>query len=133
VLSTEQIQYKVSDQDYTPGTLATLGRELRDQARTILNQGAFPTSSRAFFEAFDPKALTPRVRKAALCVFEEVPPSQDRSVVPFLIQEATFEGEPVYVAAFLQGPSEDAPYDRVLIWVVHRESCALRYYASQRL
>ena len=54
-------------------------------------------------------------------------------MVPFLIQEARFQGDPVYVAAFLQGPGFDAPYDRMLIWVVHRETCALRYYASHRL
>jgi hypothetical protein len=64
-------------------------------------------------------------------VTREVPPEE--LVVPFVIEAARYEGDMAYVAAFLQGPDPGAPYDRILLWVVDRESCALRTFASQRL
>jgi hypothetical protein len=64
-------------------------------------------------------------------VLEEVPP--DQLVVPFVIEGARFDDTPAYVAAFLQGPAPDRRYERVLIWVVDRRSCALLSLASQRL
>jgi hypothetical protein len=64
-------------------------------------------------------------------VIAEVPPEQ--LVVPIGIEEARFDGRPAYVAAFLQGPAPDERYDRVVIWVVARESCSLLSLATQRL
>lgn len=125
-----ELRFTTSEQDYTPPTLANLGRRLKDQARTVLARG-FPPTAQAFYEAFDEESLDPQVRNAASCVLAEVPPQQD--VVPFFIQQASFDGEPAFVAGFLQGPSSASPYDRVLIWVVHRETCALQYYASHLL
>jgi hypothetical protein len=119
-----------SSRDYTPTTLAALGRRLRDQARSTLSARSDSTSQE-FYAGFDIQSLSPAVRRTVNCVFREVPPEQ--LLVPYSIQEAAFEGEPAYVAAFLQGPSPDTPYDRVLIWVVDRETCSLQYYAAQQL
>lgn len=119
-----------SSRDYTPTTLAALGRRLRDQARFTLAARPDDTSEE-FYARFDIESLSPAVRRTVNCVFREVPPEQ--LLVPYSIQEAAFEGEPAYVAAFLQGPSPETPYDRVLIWVVDRETCSLQYYAAQQL
>jgi hypothetical protein len=129
-VAASEIQYNLVEQDYTAAELVDLGRRLRDRANQALAAG-FPPTADAFFEDFDFEALSPEVRRADRCVQKEVPPGQP--VVPFLIQGASFEGEPVYIAAFLQGPAPSAPYDRLLIWVVDRDTCALRYYASHAL
>jgi hypothetical protein len=116
--------------DYTPTTLAALGRRLRDQASTTLATRTDDTSEE-FYAGFDFESLSPELRRTVNCVFREVPPEQ--LLVPYSIQEASFQGEPAYVAAFLQGPSPDTPFDRVLIWVVDLKTCSLRYYAAHQL
>lgn len=119
-----------SDRDYTPTSLASLGRDLRDDARLLLQKG-FPNTSTKYFADFQFESLEEEARTAVQCALAEVPAEQP--VVPLLVQRASFEGTSVYVAAFLQGPSPTTPYDRLLIWVVDRETCALRYYAAHRL
>lgn len=122
--------YKESDRDYGADDLAPLARRLRDDANGAVMSGLAPTA-RAFFADFDPSAFTLEVRQAIRCVLADVPPSQ--LIVPFRIEAATFEGAPAYVAAFLQGPTPDDAYDRVVMWVVHRETCGLMSLASQVL
>ena len=116
--------------DYTPSSLAALGRRLRDQASTTLATRTDDTSEE-FYAGFEFESLSPELRRTVNCVFREVPPEQ--LLVPYSIQEASFQGEPAYVAAFLQGPSPDTPFDRVLIWVVDLKTCSLRYYAAHQL
>jgi hypothetical protein len=122
--------YTESDRDFDQDDLVALGRRVRDRARTTLRSGLAPTATR-FFQDFDPSAFTPRVRRAIDCSLRDVPPEQ--LLVPFSIEAASFQGEPAYVAAFLQGPAPDVPYDRVVIWVVGRDSCSLLSLATQRL
>ena len=122
--------FTTSKVDYTPASLASLGRDLRDDARLLLQEG-FPNTSTKYFADFRVESLRKEARTAVQCALAEVPAEQP--VVPLLVQRASFEGTPVYVAAFLQGPSPTTPYDRLLIWVVDRETCALRYYAAHRL
>ena len=122
--------YQESKRDYEPKDLAPLARRLRDDANAALDAGLAPTAT-AFYADFDPSPFTPEVRGAIDCVLEEVPPEQ--LVVPYRIEAASFQGEPAYIAAFLQGPTRDDPYDRLVIWVVRRESCGLISLASQLL
>lgn len=130
--SAEAVLVQETDRDYTAASLATLGRRLRDSARASLEQDrALADTAQRFFASFEIDELPGATRAAVNCVFDEVPP--DQLLVPYAIQEAAFEGEPAYVAAFLQGPSPDTPYDRLLIWVVDRDSCALLYYAAHQL
>jgi len=123
-------RYRESDRDHTPAGLPALARGLREEARTALGRGLAPSAT-SFYSAFDPSTLPPRLRDVYRCVVSEVPP--DQLIVPFTIEAASFEGEPAYVASFLQGPSPDQPYDRLVIWVVGRDDCRLRSLASQRL
>jgi hypothetical protein len=122
--------YLESRRDYEAKDLAPLARQLRDEALDALDQGAQRTA-KTFFESFDPAAFTVPVRQAIRCVLTEVPPEQ--LVVPFRIEAASFEGQPAYVAAFLQGPTPEDAYDRLVIWVVDRETCSLQSLASQVL
>jgi anti-sigma factor RsiW len=122
--------YKESNRDYDDGDLVTIGRRVRDRARAVL-KGGLARSGTAFYGNFDPASFTPEVREAIECSLAEVPP--DQLLVPFSIEAASFEGRPAYVTAFLQGPAPDQPYDRVVVWVVTRDSCSLRSLDTQRL
>jgi hypothetical protein len=122
--------YTESDRDYTRADLVPLGRGVRDRARDALQRGVARTAT-GFYAAFDAAAFTPPVTRAIECSLKEIPPEQ--LLVPFSIEAASFEGEPAYVAAFLQGPAPHRPYDRVVLWVVARDSCSFRSLASQRL
>ncbi len=119
-----------TDRAYDAGDLSPIGRRFRDQARRLLEEGLAPTAT-AFYEEFRVEDLDPRTRQAYRCVIAEVPPEQ--LVVPFSIESATFDGQPAYVAAFLQGPTPGERYDRVVIWVVDRDACSLLSLATQRL
>jgi anti-sigma factor RsiW len=116
--------------DYEPKALAPFARRLRDDARAALAQG-FPPTATDYYRRFNTSAFDPHTRRAVRCALADISPEQ--AVVPFVIEEATFQGSPAYVAGFLQGPAPDQPYDRILIWVADRESCALRSLASQQL
>ena len=122
--------YVESRRNYQPAGLAPLARRLRDEALVALDLGVQPTATQ-FFQRFDFRAFTVQVRQAIRCVLAEVPPEQ--LIVPFRIEAASFEGAPAYIAAFLQGPTPDDPYDRLVIWVVDREGCSLLSLASQVL
>jgi Putative zinc-finger len=122
--------YTESERDYTSAALVALGRNVRDRARQALADGLAPTAT-TFYETFDPQTFIPPIRRAIECSLRQVPPRQ--LLVPFSIEAASFEGEPAYVTAFLQGPAPDQPYDRVVLWVVARDSCSLRSLAAQRL
>jgi hypothetical protein len=123
-------RYSESDTDYSNADLASLARRLRDEARVALDGGLARTSTE-FYAGFDVSAFPPELRDVYRCVVAEVPPEQ--LIVPFAIEAASFQGEPAYIASFLQGPAPDQPYDRILMWVVGREDCSLRSLASQRL
>jgi anti-sigma factor RsiW len=122
--------YVESEHDYAADRLASLARRLRDDAHVAIDAGIRPNAD-AFFKDFDATGFTPEVRQAIRCVLAEVPPTQ--LIVPFRIEAASFEGTPAYVAAFLQGPAPEEPYDRIVIWVVDREGCSLLSLASQVL
>ena len=122
--------YVESRRNYESEDLAPLARRLRDDANDAVRSGLAPTA-RSFFEDFDPSAYTPDVRRAVRCVLADVPPQQ--LIVPYRIEAASFEAAPAYVATFLQGPTPDDPYDRLVMWVAHRETCGLMSLASQVL
>jgi hypothetical protein len=122
--------YTETDRDYDQQDLVTLGRRYRNGARAAIEAGLPPTAT-GFFGNFDLAAFTGPVRQAIECSIREVPPEQ--LLVPFSIEAASFNGRPAYVTAFLQGPTPDLPYDRVVIWVVDRETCGLASLATQRL
>lgn len=123
-------RYRESVADYTEAGLVNLARSLRDEARIAIKQGLAPSAT-AFYSDFDSSALPGELRGIYRCVVEEVPP--DQLIVPFTIVAASFQEEPAYIASFLQGPTPDQPYDRVVIWVVGREDCGLRSLVTQRL
>lgn len=123
--------YRTSDQDYEPASLRELAVDLAAEAQVALDQGfqeppaAFYANGRAL------SRLTPQATTSLSCVTEAVAPG--RALVPFVVEAARFEGELAYVAAFLQAEAPDRAYTELTIYVVSREECALRSFASQRL
>lgn len=122
--------YRESDADRDPAGLDRLGRRWRDVAREAIRAG-YPPTFVAYARAADPDAFPQRVRTALECLAAEVPPEQP--VAPFTIEASRLQGTPVYVAGVLRGPASDQPFDRLLMWVVDRETCSLRYYASLQI
>ena len=111
-------------------SVRTLAAELAAEAREAITAG-LPPDAFSFYEAFDPDAPPPQLRRALRCAGQGL--EQERSLVPFVIEVAAWEGTPAYVASFLAGPTPSAPYDRVQILVVDRGSCGLLHFARQML
>jgi hypothetical protein len=124
------VVYVETRRNYDSAALARLAPRLRAQAEAALRQG-FPRTTERFFLELTLDQVPGPSRRAIRCASEGLPP--DQPAAPFRIEAALFQGEPVYVAAFLRGPDASAPHDRILIWVVTRDSCTLRYFASQKL
>jgi Putative zinc-finger len=126
-------RYSESGTNYTPRTITESVRGFADEARAALDQD-FPPTAREFYSESD--RLSGVAKNAALtqaveCVNTGVPP--DRTVVPFIVEAAKFEGEPAYLVAYLRGPDPETPYDRVQVIVVDRESCGVLHFARQNL
>jgi Putative zinc-finger len=124
------VDFVETGRNYDPAALARLAPRLRAQAEAALRKG-FPRTTERFFLELTLDQVPGPSRRAIRCASEGLPP--DQPAAPFRIEAARFQGEPVYVAAFLRGPDAFAPHDRILIWVVSREACTLRYFASQKL
>jgi hypothetical protein len=122
--------FEESGQSYGPTDLRDLAQRLAEQGHAAFKAPLADTAE-SYYEDFDPAAFTPEVRQAIACVIHDVPP--DQRVVPFTIEAASYEGQPAYIASFLRGPDPDLPFDRLLIWVIDRQSCSLRTSVSQRL
>jgi hypothetical protein len=122
--------FRRSDRDYDGTSLAGLARDLTVQARTALNRG-FPEPPARFYARTALLTQDRATQRALSCVAEAVSP--DRSLAPFTVVAARFEGEAAYIGAFLQADRPDQPYDGLALYVVSRDGCALRSFARQRL
>ena len=118
-----------TSQDLDPDRLTERTARIVADASSALDQGYAPTAE-AFYSSYDLRSLEPAAQRALSCATEGAP---DRTVVPFHIEETAFQGEPVYLVAFLAGPAADQPYDRVQVLVAERETCAIRHFARQNL
>jgi len=116
--------------DHDPASIVALAGSLRDEAEEALAAG-LPTDAFAFYETFPVDSFRRAAREALICAGQGLEP--ERSVVPFVIEEASWDGEPAWVVSYLQGPDPGAAYDRVQILVVHREECRVLHFAQQRL
>jgi hypothetical protein len=120
-----------SDEDYDGTSLASLARDLTTEARTHLEEGSFIEPPARFYARATNLATADRTRQALSCVAEAVSPN--RSLAPFVIVAARFEGEPAYIGAFLQADRPDQPYRQLALYVVSQDGCALRSFARQQL
>ncbi|HEX6208659.1 MAG TPA: zf-HC2 domain-containing protein [Actinomycetota bacterium] len=123
-------QVRRTGTEHTPDSIVSLAEDLRDEAREQLEAG-FPQDAFAFYEAFPVASFQPAAREALACAGQGLEP--ERSVAPFVIEDASWEGRPAWVVSYLQGPEPAAAFDRVQILVVNREECALAHFAQQRL
>lgn len=122
--------YTETDTNYTTATLTSVVRRIAADAESALMQG-FPPTARDFYGAYDLTNLDERGQNALRCVNTGVPP--DRTVVPFVIEAASFEKRPAYLVVYLRGPDADSRYDRIQVVVVDRESCGVLHFARQNL
>ncbi|HZA26817.1 MAG TPA: zf-HC2 domain-containing protein [Actinomycetota bacterium] len=123
-------RYAESETNYTTATLTATVRRFATEAERALEEG-FPPTARDFYGGYDLRLLGEPARKAVDCVNTGVPP--DRTVVPFVIEAASFEKRPAYLVVYLRGPDAETPYDRIQLVVVDRESCGVLHFARQNL
>jgi hypothetical protein len=124
-------RYSESGRNYTARTLAVSARAFADEATAAVNQG-FPPTAREFYGDVDLRVrIRDRSAKAVECVNTGVPP--DRTVVPFIIEAASFDRKPAYLVVYLQGDDAETPYDRIQVVVVHRDTCGVLHFARQNL
>jgi len=116
--------------DHDQASVVALAASLRDEAEEALAAG-LPADAFAFYEAFPVDSFPRAAREALICAGQGLEP--ERSVVPFVIEAAAWDGEPAWAVSYLQGPEPTAPYDRVQILVVHRGECRVLHFAQQRL
>jgi hypothetical protein len=122
--------FRRSARDYDGAALPALARTLTAAARSALEQG-FPEPPARFYTQTAFLSSDRRTQRALSCVVEAVSP--DRSLAPFTVVAARFEGEAAYIGAFLQADRPDQPYAEVALYVVSRDGCVLRSFARQRL
>ena len=123
--------FRRSDRDYDGAALGSLARDLTVEAKQALEQG-FPEPPAVYYTRTSALLNLPgRTRRALGCVVKAVSPN--RSLAPFTVVAARFEGEPAYVGAFLQADRPDRPYAELVLYVVTRDGCALRSFARQQL
>jgi hypothetical protein len=122
--------FRRSDRDYDAAALGSLARDLTVEAKQALDQG-FPEPPARFYTRTAFLSTVSRTRRALSCIVKAVSPN--RSLAPFTVVAARYEGEPAYVGAFLQADRPDRPYAELVLYVVSREGCALRSFARQQL
>lgn len=123
-------RYADTGTNYTIATLSTATRQFAAEAEEALGED-FPPTARDFYRGYDLGNLVEPAQKAVECVNTGVPP--DRTVVPFVIEAASFENRPAYLVVYLRGTDADSRYDRIQVVVVDRESCAVLHFARQNL
>lgn len=122
--------FRSSTRNYNGTTLGSLARDLTREAKTALDEG-FPEPPARFYTQTAFLSTGDRTRRALSCVAKAVSP--DRSLAPFTVVAAKFDGEPAYIGAFLQADRPDRPYRQLSVYVVSRDGCALRSFARQQL
>jgi hypothetical protein len=117
-------------EDYDSSSINRLSREVTVGARKALDEGFLEPPARWY--AYNLLAALPaQTRRALACVASAVSPG--RSLAPYSILAASYEGEPAYVGAFLQADQPDRPYRHLVLYVVSRQDCTLRSFARQQL
>jgi hypothetical protein len=122
--------FRRSDREFDGASLPSLTQDLTAEANTALEHGFLEPPARYYTQTAVAN-LSGQTRRALSCVAGAISP--DRSLAPFTIVAARFEGDPAYIAAFLQADAPDQPYKELALYVVSRDGCALRSFARQRL
>ncbi len=122
--------YSKSGRNYNFASLNQRTIALTVEAHRALEEG-FPPTASAFYAGFALESLAEPAQTALTCVNRGVPP--DRTVVPFVIEDARFDGAPAHLVTYLRGEDANASYDRVQVLVANRETCAVVHFARQRL
>jgi hypothetical protein len=122
--------YRRTAEDFDSSSINRLSRDVTVGARRALDEGFLEPPARWHANTLL-AALPTQTRRALACVVRAVSPG--RSLAPFSVLAASYEGEPAYVGAFLQADDPEKPYRQVVLYVVSRQDCTLRSFARQQL
>lgn len=126
-----------------PGDLAFAFRGLEDQSGVnyddagirALAQDAVPiVTGEALSAAQDDGANARAADDALACIEASGAPTVDdpRDTLIRLVA-AQYEGTPAYIAVYAEGPGAGQPPDRVVVWGVDQETCAILTTASLKI
>jgi putative zinc finger protein len=122
--------FQRSSRDYDAASLNALTAQLTRSAKGALDQG-FPEPPLEYHRRVLLAKLPAQTRQSLTCVVRAVSP--DRSLAPYSVLITTYDGEPVYVGAFLQADEPNRPYRQLVLYVVSRQDCTLKSFARQQL
>lgn len=134
------LPFEIQDVNYTDTSLQELAGRLAAESgapaeEAFGGEAEEEAQDRAATEASPVAPLpTPReeVRVEAFeCLQQGAELGPDAQVVKIIA--ASFKGTPAYIGAFLEGPGAGEPPDRLVIWVVSRDDCALLSFVRQLL
>ncbi|MBI3647176.1 MAG: hypothetical protein HY240_00200 [Actinobacteria bacterium] len=114
----------------------TLERQSKDYGQGDVKALTDDTAA-AFAGAELPDTLTKQAtfagaeRDALACLFDQIPKSPNTVLVRLI--QATYEGQPAYLAIFVHGPAPGEPADRVQTWVVLVKGCTIASLAERVL
>lgn len=111
------------------------GADYDAEAIKALAASAAGTTSHAPSVPENPTDLVPaasvRAQDARACLLPTVRVLPDAQLVRLIA--ATFEGTPVYIAVFEEGPGGTQPPTKVTVWVVSRDNCSILSFADQHM
>ena len=106
--------------DYTDESLRDLVEETAARWRDV----AFPNRTAAGFAAAPDATLWNAADGLAFdCVFEEV--QRQPNAILVRVIDASYRGEPAFLAVFLEGSGAGRAADRAVVWIVLKDGCAL--------
>jgi hypothetical protein len=138
------LPFEVQDINYDDASLQALAGRLAEQSGTRAAEEAAevpdeeetpPAPAAGGAEDLTAPLPTPReelrVEVAFECLQQGADIGPDAQVEKIIA--ASFKGTPAYIGAFLEGPGAGEPPDRLVIWVVSRDDCALLSFVRQLL
>ena len=111
--------------DYTDESLRDLVEETAARWRNV----AFPNRTATGFAADAQATLENAADRPAFdCVFKEVPRQPNAILVRVI--DASYQGEPAFLAVFLEGSGAGRAADRAVVWIVRKDDCTLARVAE---
>jgi hypothetical protein len=121
------VALETQDANYDPDGVASLARETAQAERDRTGVGGGEPGAEEAAPAPAPPASAFRCLERA-----QAPIADERDLLVRLI-EAEYEGEPAYLAVFLESPGAGQPPDTVVVWVVSTEGCTFVTAAQQAI
>lgn len=128
-LAKSGVSIEQQEVDYDEAALRSLVDDAAAQwAGVVLPQAARSTSLGG--AAFSPGAASDTA-EASVCVAADVPEVVDAVLVRLI--EASYQGEPAYLAVVLEGTKPGEPADAAVVYIVRKDDCSLVHVSVRQI